>query len=100
MTVTSSTMRKFALTTKHTKVTKDSKMIIFNVVRLVTSFEIPVRGEFINDESRYAEYRSISSYPRKRVSRLIGRRTILDSRLRGNDESQRTCSIFIFCGRA
>ena len=31
----------------------------------------------------------VPSYPRKRVSRLIGRRPNLDFRVRGNDESSR-----------
>ena len=31
----------------------------------------------------------VPSYPRKRVSRLIGSRTNLDSRLRGNDDKEK-----------
>ncbi len=38
----------------------------------------------------------VPSYPRKRVSRLIGRKPNLDSRVRGNDESRREFPRFSF----
>jgi hypothetical protein len=49
--------------------------------------------------------RNVPSYPRKRVSRLIGAANNLDSRVRGNDESREKRAggrsfIFILCGRA
>jgi len=67
-----------------------------------------LRASFKNTcEGRYAQRRASGapSYPRKRVSRLIGRRTNLDSRVRGNDESRRgACSgmptIVMLCRRA
>ena len=75
-------MRKFPLTTKHTKATKDSKMIIFNVVRLVTSFEntcAKIRMKRLPE----------SVIPAKAGIQANSAGTNLDSRVRGNDGSKR-----------
>ena len=53
------------------------------LLNFVTSFENTGRDNLVNEEAI-----PFSSYPRKRVSRLIQRGTNLDSRVRGNDESR------------
>ena len=66
--------------------------IIPNFVLFVTSFENTCKAMVSHNE----EVTWVPSYPRKRVSRLIGRRPNLDSRVRGNDESRREFPRFSF----
>ena len=67
---------------------EDTKSTKFGVLSSETfvSFVLP-RKYMCENDLHNEEAGWVPSYPRKRVSRLIRRKTNLDSRLRGNDES-------------
>ena len=73
-----------------TQILMDSRTEITKVGDLlVRTVRVLLRKYLCEDELHNVETRRVPSYPRKRVSRLIRRKTNLDSRVRGNDASRK-----------